>query len=80
MEHIMYTTKAGLRFYDENGNTVDFLISSFKTLGESIDDLTETFNSVAVSLKDITIPIVVRETVSEDLNEDPIDIREFLNT
>lgn len=80
MEPIIYTKKAALRFYDENGNTVVFPISSFKTLEESFDDLTETFNSVEVSLEDITIPIVVRETVPEDLNEDPIDLSEFLNT
>lgn len=80
MEPIIYTTKTVLRFYDENGNTVALPITSFKTLGKSIDDLTETFNSVAVSLEDITIPIVVSATESEDLNEDPIDLSEFLNT
>lgn len=80
MEPIIYTTRDVLKFYDENGNTVALPITSFKTLGKSIDDLTETFNSVAVSLEDITIPIVVSATESEDLNEDPIDLSEFLNT
>lgn len=68
MEHIIYTTKAALKFYDENGNTVAIPIDSL------------TFNSVAVSLENITIPLIVSETESEDLNEDPIDIREFYNT
>ena len=80
MEPIIYTTRDVLKFYDENGNTVALPITSFKTLGKSIDDLTETFISVAVSLEDITIPIVVSATESEDLNEDPIDLSEFLNT
>ena len=80
MKRMIYTTKPSVRFYDENGNTIAIPLDSFKTLGKSIDDLTKTFNSVSVSLEDITIPLIVSETKQVDLNEDPIDISEFLNT
>lgn len=80
MKRIIYTTKPGVRFYDENGNTIAIPLDSFKTLCTSFDDLTKAFNSASVSFEDITIPLIVSETKQEDLDEDPIDIREFLNT
>ncbi len=79
MGHTIYTTKA-LKFYDENGNTVVFPIDSLKYFGESADEAAKAFNSIAVSLEDITIPLVISETKPEDLNEESIDISEFLNT
>lgn len=80
MQRVIYATKLGVQLYDENGNTIAIPLDSLDALGKSIDDLTETFNLVSVSFKDIIVPLVFGETESENLNEDPIDISEFLNT
>ena len=80
MERIIYATKPGVQFYGKNGNTIAIPLDSLDALGKSIDDLAETFNSASVSFEDITISLIVSETKQEDLNEDPIDLSEFLNT